>query len=166
MKSFITKTVKNLSFVLSLFLISNIQIATAQQSTQIPSDLQNTLSEIEQIYLNKDADRRASGFIEEGVHITGWGQAVKGREAIRQLYEKTFSQLGELSKVEIKVVHATISDEKATLRGRFMWEGINANGEEFSQEIHMAALLKKIDSQWKFAWDLTGPQVNNKSPLE
>lgn len=165
MKSSLLFFIKRLGLFLIIATFLNIQNTTAQQNTEIPSDLQNTLSEIEQIYLNKDAERRASGFIEEGVHVTGWGQAVKGREAIKQLYEQTFKQLGENSKAEITVDHATISDEMATLRGRFVWEGINANGDEFSQEIHMAALLKKIDNQWKIVWDLTGPQVSEESPF-
>lgn len=154
--------IKKFGLVLIIATFLNIQIAVAQQSTQIPSELQKTISEIEQIYMNKDAERRASSFTDDGVHITGWGQAVKGKEAIRQLYEQTFAQLGEISKVEVMVDNANIAGENAMFRGRFVWEGIKANGEEFALEIHMAALFRKVGNQWKIVWDLTGPQANKE----
>jgi len=165
MNSSILFFTKRLGLFLIIATFLNIPNVSAQQNTEIPSALQNTLSEIEEIYLNKNAERRASGYIEGGVHITGWGQAVKGKEAIRQLYEQAFSHLGKTSKVEIKLDDATVISDNATLRGRFVWEGINANGEEFSEEIHMAALFKKIDTKWKIVWDLTGPPVSDESPF-
>lgn len=136
--------------------------ALSQTGDTIPPDLQNGLSEIEQIYMNKDAEGRAEGFVEDGVHITGWGQTVKGKQAIRQLYKETFAQFDEISNIEVTVDHMTFIDDHAALRGRFVWEAETADGEDFNREIHIAALLRKVDNQWKIVWDLTGSGVNEE----
>lgn len=160
MNSSILSWLKSLTLflcVLSLFWVQNIN---AQASEEIPAKLNDLGEKLRISTSTEDAELRASLFKEDGVHVTGWGDAVKGREAIRKHYEHTFSKSDSIS-TEFEAREVTDAGKFVTLRGIVTLSGLRADGEPFSEKRYYAILVENIKDTWKIVWDFTGPKVNS-----
>jgi ketosteroid isomerase-like protein len=115
--------------------------ASAQPSVELPADVARVLRDYEAAWQARDAAKLAALFAEDGFVLTGGKPPVRGREAIREVYE------GRGGPLALRALSYATEGDVGWIIGVY-----GATAEKDLGKFVLA--LKRVDGRWMIAADI------------